>query len=329
MTIDRRKFIRDSSLVLSAGALGVTACSDSQQQVTVTQEVAPAAAPDVDLLASYWTLAGDVDPTGAGLPYSPFDFRDRVEAISRVGFRGMGIWHTDLYHILESRSLQEMKQILDDNGIVHVELEFLFDWFHPDGSEQKMASDAEKAKLLAAAEALGARHLKVGDFFNQQVEMDQVAAGFAALCRDAADVGTNILFEVMPFAMIDNLADSVTMCELADADNGGLMIDTWHIVKMRSPYEELARVPKRFLLGVELNDGWIDTPEGMDMQTETTQWRAFPGEGEFDMPGFMEAIAATGYDGPYGVEVIRAENRSRSVDELAEIAYRTTMGLFA
>jgi sugar phosphate isomerase/epimerase len=47
------------------------------------------------------------------------------------------------------------------------------------------------------------------------------------------------------------------------------------------------------------------------------------------MPGFMDAIAATGYDGPYGVEVIRAENRSRSLDELAEIAYRTASAQFA
>jgi sugar phosphate isomerase/epimerase len=329
MTIDRRKFIRDSSLVLSAGALGVAGCSESQQQVTVTREVTPGATPNVDLLASYWTLAGDVDPGGGGQEWSPFDFRDRVEAISRVGFKGMGIWHADLYHTLETRSLGEMKQILDDNGIVHVELEFLFDWFMPDGSEEKKQSDAEKAKLLAAAEALGARHLKVGDFFNKEVTLEQSSAGFAALCKDAADVGINILFEVMPFAMHDNLADAVRMCELAGADNGGLMIDTWHIVKMRTPYDELARVPKRFLLGVELDDGWIETPEGMGLQEETTQWRAFPGEGEFDMAGFMDAIAATGYDGPYGVEVIRAENRSRSVDELAEIAYRTGMAQFA
>lgn len=329
MTIDRRKFIRDSSLVLSAGALGISGCAESQREASTTAEVASGAAPDVDLLASYWTIAGDVDPGGGGQEWSPFDFRDRVETISRVGFKGMGIWHADLYHILETRSLQEMKQILDDNGIVHVELEFLFDWFMPDGTEEKKRSDAEKAKLLAAAEVLGARHLKVGDFFNKEVTLEQSSTGFAALCRDAADVGINILFEVMPFAMHDNLADAVTMCEMADAPNGGLMIDTWHIVKMRTPYEGLARVPKRFMLGVELDDGFIETPEGMDLQTETTQWRAFPGEGEFDMPGFMDAVAATGYDGPYGVEVIRAENRSRTLDELAEIAYRTGMAQFA
>ena len=325
MSIDRRQFIRDSSLVLCAGSLGLAACSRSSPPPPAL------AAPkkDVDLLASYWTLAGDVDPTGSGREYSLFDFRDRVEAISRVGFRGMGLWHSDLYHILEGYSLAEMKQILDDNGIVHLELEFLFDWFHPNGSTQKAQSDAEKAKLLGAAEVLRARHLKVGDFFNQQIPMDQVAAGFAALCKDAAEVGTNILFEVMPFAMISNLADSITMCELADADNGGLMIDTWHIVKMRTPYAELANVAKRFLLGVELDDGWIDTPEGMGLQEETINWRAYPGEGEFDMPGFMDAVAATGFDGPYGVEVIRLDNRGRTVDELAEHAYRTGMAMFA
>ncbi|HZD51858.1 MAG TPA: sugar phosphate isomerase/epimerase [Woeseiaceae bacterium] len=286
-------------------------------------------APKVKLLASYWTLAGDVDPTGAeGPDYSPVPFRERVEAISKVGFTGMGLWHTDLYHTLETLSLADMKRILDDNGIVHVELEFLFDWFHPDGSARKAASDEEKVKLLAAAEALDARHLKVGDFFNQEVGMDQVVRGFAALCADAVDAGTNILFEVMPFAMIDNFTDALEMCRLADAPNGGLMIDTWHIVKMRTPWSELAAAPKRFILGVELNDGHIDTPEGMDLQTETTQHRAFPGQGEFDLAGFIDAVTATGFDGPYGVEVIQAENRGRTVAELAEIAYRTAIAQF-
>jgi len=330
MTIDRRIFIRDSSLVLSAGALGVGACSKSDQPAERGAPDTMAVPPkDVDLLASYWTIAGDVNPGTGGREWSLFDFRDRVEAISRVGFKGMGIWHSDLYHVLETRTLAEMKQILDDNGIVHVELEFLFDWFHPDGSETKAKSDEEKAKLLGAAEVLDARHLKVGDFFNQTVEMDAVSASFAALCNDAANAGTNILFEVMPFAMLDNLADAVTMCELADADNGGLMIETWHIVKMGTPYEELAKVPKRFMLGVELDDGLLKTPAGMTMNRETVERRAFPGEGEFDMPGFMDAVAATGFDGPYGVEVINTENRSRSLDELVERAYRTAMAMFA
>jgi sugar phosphate isomerase/epimerase len=327
MNRDRRAFLRDSSLVLAGGALGMGGTTGLHAAAASPGPAAGSSKPE--LLASYWTIAGDVNPGTGGREWSLFDFRDRVEAISRAGFTGIGLWHSDLYHILETRSLADMRSILDDNGIVHVELEFLFDWFHPEGSERKKVSDTEKAKLLNAAEALGARHLKVGDFFNQEVTEERAAEAFAALCADAANAGTRILFEVMPFAMIDNLAGSVRMCEMADADNGGLMIDTWHIVKMRTPYAELADVPPRFLLGVELNDGFVQTPEGMDMNTETTQHRAFPGQGEFDMEGFMAAIAAAGYDGPYGVEVLNAKNRSRSLEELVSLTRDSAMAMFA
>jgi sugar phosphate isomerase/epimerase len=77
------------------------------------------------LAAAYWTIAGAFP--GDEPEYSPFDFKGRVEAAARVGFKGMGIWHVDLDHILERRNLKEMKQILDNNGVKYVEVEFLTD----------------------------------------------------------------------------------------------------------------------------------------------------------------------------------------------------------
>jgi hypothetical protein len=46
------------------------------------------------------------------------------------------------------------------------------------------------------------------------------------------------------------------------------------------------------------------------------------------MAAFMAACLASGYAGPYGVEVINAENRSRSLDELVTKAYTTTASMF-
>src|SRR5688572_6784727 len=78
-----------------------------------------------DLMNLYWTAAG-IFPGVAEI--SRFDFQARVEAAARAGFKGIGIWHTDLEHILIQRTLPEMKSILADNGIQHLELEFLTDW---------------------------------------------------------------------------------------------------------------------------------------------------------------------------------------------------------
>src|ERR1041385_2088062 len=152
-----------------------------------------------DLTVAYWTISGSFP--GVAPEYSRFDFKQRVEQASRAGFRGLGLWHADLEHILEHQTLREMKQILDDNGIKYLELEFLVDWFL-DG-ELKQQSDIRKQKLLTAAEALGAIQIKVGDFSNRKCSLAQITDAFSELCRDAVEHGTRIAFEPMAVSMIN------------------------------------------------------------------------------------------------------------------------------
>lgn len=276
----------------------------------------------VELLASYWTIS-------AGLPhtdreYSLFDFKDRVEAAARAGFKGFGIWHADLEHVLKKRSLREMKQILYDNGIKHVELEFLTDWFL-DG-ERKKQSDVQRTKLLSAAEALGARHVKVGDFFQEQCPMPRLIESFAALCKEAADHGTRIGFELMPFAMIRTLKESLEMVEGAGADNGGISLDLWHIVKLGIPYEEVGRVPLKYIVSVELDDGTFEAP--WSLHEDTINHRRLCGEGEFDIKGFVTCLEKAGYTGPWGIEVLSEELRKMPLEELTTRSFQTTRAQF-
>ena len=277
----------------------------------------------VELLGSYWTIAGGALPH-TDREYSPFDFRDRVESCAKAGFKGVGIWHADLAHILETRTLREMKQILDDNGIKYLELEFLTDWFL-DG-ERKKKSDEQRQLLLTAAEALQATHVKVGDFFRESCPMPRLIEAFAALCADAANHGTRIGFELMPFAMIDSLQDSLTMIKDAGANNGGIVFDLWHIVKLRIPYEEVARVPIEYIVGVELNDGTFEAP--WDLHEDTVNHRRLCGEGEFDVRGFVHSVQQAGYRGPWGIEVLSQELRQWPLEKLTSRAFSTTLAQF-
>jgi len=278
---------------------------------------------NVDLLASYWTIS-------AGLPhtdreYSPFDFKDRVESAAKAGFKGFGLWHADLDHVLDRRSLKEMKQIFDDNGIRHVELEFLTDWFL-DG-ERKKQSDLTRRKLLTAAEVLQAKHVKVGDFLRQTTPMPRLIESFAELCEEAADHGTRIGFELMPFAMIDTLQDSIKMVEGAGAKNGGIVLDLWHIVKLNIPYAEVGRIPSHYLVSVELNDGTFEAP--WSLHEDTVNHRRLCGEGEFDIKGFISSVKKAGYSGPWGIEVLSEELRKKPLDELTTRSFNTTISQFS
>lgn len=278
---------------------------------------------DADLLASYWTIAGGALPH-TDKEYSPFDFKDRVEAAAKAGFKGLGLWHADLDHILERRSLKEMKQILDDNGIKYVELEFLTGWFM-DG-EKKKESDIQRRKLLTAAEVLGAKHVKVGDFSHEEYSMPRVTEAFAALCAEAAERGTRIGFELMPFAMIDTLKDSLAMVEGAGATNGGIVFDLWHLVKLGIPYEEVSRVPAEYIVGVELNDGTFEAP--WSLHEDTINHRRLCGEGEFDIGGFIDSVRLAGYEGPWGIEVLSEDLRQKPLEELTTRSFNSTIEQF-
>ena len=66
---------------------------------------------------------------------------------------------------------------------------------------------------LRAAEALGARHIKVGDFDNQVTPMPRLIEAFSRLCADAAEYGTKILFELIVDGMIKTLPETLEMVE--------------------------------------------------------------------------------------------------------------------
>lgn len=277
----------------------------------------------VELLASYWTISCGFPHTDK--EYSPFDFRDRVESAARAGFTGLGIWHADLAHVLRARPLTEMKQILDDNGIEYLELEFLTDWFL-DG-ERKRQSDICKKMLLDAAEVLRAHHVKVGDFYQETVPMPRLIEAFAKLCAEAAERGTRVGFELMPFAMIQTLEDSLRLVEGAGASNGGICLDTWHIVKLKIPYDELRRIPSQYITSVELNDGTFDC--SWSLQEDTVNHRRLCGEGEFDVKGFIAAMQDAGYRGAWGIEVLSEELRKWPLERLTTAAFETTMAQFS
>jgi sugar phosphate isomerase/epimerase len=278
---------------------------------------------DVDILAAYWTTSGPVE-IRYGREWSLFDWRDRCAQAADTGLRGLGIWHADLAHQLEQRSLREIKQIFDDSGLEHLELEFLNDWFLDPGTDGRSASDDARAMLFDAAAELGAHHIKVGNLLATPCERSRLADRFAELCADAAERHPALLtYELMPFDVNAPMLDDALAVVEAAPDNGGIALDTWHLGKLGLTPEDLRRIPPERLLYVELSDGQV---ENMPREvSETTMYRRLPGEGEFDIRGYIEVLRDLGYPGPWGVEVLSADLRALPMPEMFDRTYQTTM----
>jgi sugar phosphate isomerase/epimerase len=276
-----------------------------------------------DLVGLYWTTSGPVE-VHVGREWSLFDLRDRCEQAARVGFKGIGLWHADLEHVLETRTLAEVRQLFDDHGLEHLELEFLGDWFLDPGDERRRASDARRALLFGAAAELPAHHIKVGNIVGTECELPRIVEGYAELCADAARyTDAKIVYEFMPYDVnVNDIDTALAVVEGADAPNGGLALDTWHLGKLRLEPDDLRRIPPRFVSWVELSDGPYEYAE--DRLDEVINRRRLPGEGEFPLVEYVSVCRELGYDGPWGVEVLSEELRNLPIEQIFERAYETT-----
>lgn len=278
----------------------------------------------VELVASYFTISGDVYPHGP-IEVSSWDYRSRVEAAAAAGFCGFGLVHADMLAVSERLGLPEMRSILAGNGMKHVELEMLGDWY-ADG-EPRASSDRVRADLMRAAEALGARHIKIGgDVTGRTWPTDRFVESFAGLCADAAKVGTRIVLEPMPFTNIAGIDAGLEIVRGAGAPNGGLLLDIWHLYRGDTSYSRIAEVPSRFLSYVEIDDA--DARQIGSALEDTLHNRRLCGEGHLDVPAFLRATRSAGYEGPYGVEILSKELRRRTPAEAARLAFTTAMRQF-
>lgn len=284
----------------------------------------------VELLATCWTHTGDAMPV-AGRQLSPLDLRARAEAVAAAGFTGIGFTINDLEAAQATYGLPEVRRICDDLGLVHLEVELLEHWWTT-GSRRR-ESDQTRMSLLSAAEVLGARQIKIGPDVEAVggavpplADVAHWAAELHQLAVQAAEVGTRVALEPLPFSNITDFRLAAELVAAADHPAAGLVVDIWHLERGPSTLADLAEVPGDKVFVVELNDA--PAPQSTDLFHDTIHHRVMCGAGTFDVRGFVETLQHIGFAGPWGVEIISEAHRRRPLQEALVDAHRTTMALF-
>jgi sugar phosphate isomerase/epimerase len=275
--------------------------------------------PADSLLATCWSSAGDAASDRQDLR-SPLPLRTRIEAASAAGFSGFGLLSADLPAAEQQYGLGGIRAMLDDNGIVDLELEGIPYWW--DDGPRRAESDPIRHALLDAAEALGARHIKVTpDGDDAPWDRGLWAAKLAELAAQADGVGTRLGLEFFPWSNIKNLHEGLELIDDAGHDAAGVVIDAWHIERANTPVGDLASVPLHRIIGVELDDA--DRHVVGTLFEDTVHRRRYCGQGCFDLAGLIAALRTAGWTGPWGVEILSDEHRSLPVTEALNRAATT------
>jgi len=252
---------------------------------------------------------------------SPFALRDRIEAAGEAGFTGFGIVLADLVEARDTIGYPALRTLLADNGMRHVEVEMLNDWYTT--GRRRAASDRARRDLLLAAKELGARQMKVGgDTSAEPVPWEKFVSEFHSLCEDASHSGTRVAFEPMPFGNVPDLATGRRLIDEADHPAGGLILDLWHMARGGVAFPEISATPSRYIFAVELDDA--DEQVVGSLLEDTLHRRRLCGEGTQDVTGFVTAVAAAGFGGPWGVEILSDDFRKLDLAQQVSRAYTTT-----
>ncbi len=283
------------------------------------------------LLANCWTHSGDVDPSPGAhghRAWSAWRIESRAENLSKVGFDAIGLHHEDLIHVLDvefadegdrEAALERLNTVFTDNGIDTVELELLTEWVHEEGDPRREQEQEIRELLLLASDILDARHVKIGNFSGYNIPTEQLKGAFDDIARDFEETNTAVGFELSPADLnVATLADALAIVE--KADNGGLFLDLWHMVKLGISYEDIGYLDADDITAIEFSDGYVDTEMGFI--EETINLRKIPGEGEFEIQEFIDAVRSTGFDGPWGLEILSEEYRRLSMTDAYSRAYK-------
>ena len=276
---------------------------------------------EYDLIAACWTTAGACTPLGKD-DRSSLSINERVEAAASAGFTGFGIRYRDLMTVEHSLGFKGFRTLLENNGIRHVELEFLEDWYAEGTDREK--SDLQRRDLLRASEILGARHIKVGGHLaGGELDFNKVVDEFIQLADEAEAAGTRVALEPMPFADIKTPQMGLEIVKAAGQTAGGLLVDIWHVARASVDFVSLASLPIENIFAVELDDA--DAEIKGTLLEDTVNERRFPGEGALNVQAFVDEIKKIGYTGPWGVEMLSTEFRKLPLVIAAQRAYDTSI----
>src|SRR4051794_17987013 len=274
-------------------------------------------------------------------------FEERVRAAADAGFAAMGLYVREYERLrAEGTTDADLNAVLDAHGLRVVEIEALRGW-SATGPERD-AYLAEERTVFAMSDALGPGHhvQVIGPYTGTP---DDAAEAFAGVCDRAAEHGLCAAIEFLP--EMSNIPDANAAMEIVDRAgraNGGICLDSWHHFRGADDDDMLRRIPPERIFTVQIDDGpqrrggaahythrtrhragaragGVDA----DYYTDCTRYREVPGEGGFDLVGFLSLLAGMGVRIPLSVEVISVELQRLPAAEAARRMYEGTRAVMA
>ncbi|WP_438752212.1 bifunctional sugar phosphate isomerase/epimerase/4-hydroxyphenylpyruvate dioxygenase family protein [Pararhizobium sp. O133] len=249
---------------------------------------------------------------------------EKLAAIAAAGFDGVEIFENDL--LVYDASPREVGQMVRDQGL-EVTLFQPFRDFEGMPEAQRSRAFERAERKFDVMQELGAELVLVCSNVSPASlgGIDRAAADFHELGERAAKRGLRIGYEALAWGRcVNDHRDAWEVVRRADHANVGLILDSFHTLARKIDVGSIRAIPSDKIFFVQLADApLID----MDLLYWSRHYRNMPGEGDLPVTDFTRAVAATGYDGYFSLEIFNDQFRAGSPRQIAQDGYRSLIHL--
>jgi 4-hydroxyphenylpyruvate dioxygenase len=238
----------------------------------------------------------------------------KLAAAAKAGFRAVELFENDLTFF--PGKAREARKIAADLGLEIVALQPLRDFEGALGHQRRRNFD-RAARKLELARDLGAPLLCLCSSVAEDTtgETDALAADLAELADLARQFGLNLGYEALSWGRhVKDWTAAWDIVARADRANLGIVLDSFHICVRGNPIEPIAALPAdRIALAQVADAPALD----MDPLSLSRHYRCYPGQGDYPIVDYLDAVARTGYRGPVSLEIFNEQFRGASAAAIA------------
>src|SRR5580658_4738821 len=248
----------------------------------------------------------------------------KLAAAAKAGFRAVEIFENDLTFF--SGKPRDVRHMAGDLGVEIVALQPLRDFeAMPEPTRARnFERAARKFDLMAE---LGARRLCLCSNVSEEAIDDSLRAAddLAELADRARGFGFSLGYEALAWGRhIRDWTAAWDIVRKADRANLGIVLDSFHACARGNAIEPMSTIPPDFIALVQV----ADAPAlQMDPLSLSRHFRCYPGQGDFPVVDYLDAITRAGYRGPVSLEIFNDQFRGASANAIALDGMRSLQAL--
>lgn len=248
----------------------------------------------------------------------------KLAAAARAGFDGVEIFENDLLSCRLGPA--DVRSLAADLGVRIMLYQPFRDY---EGvTDGQLAANLRRAQhKFTVMTALGADTLLVCSSVSASARDDDALAAeqLRQLAEQASGHGIRIAFEALAWGRnIRSYARAWQVVAAAEHPYLGICLDSFHILSLRDDPGPIRGIPGEKIFFVQLADAPL-LP--MDPFPWSRHYRCFPGQGGFDLTGFIADVLAAGYQGPWSLEVFNDVFRQADAGRTAQDGMRSLLAL--